>query len=276
MPVSNQPTRSTTYWRSLEELADTREFRDWVSAEFPTEAEPAGLSRRHWLQLMGASLALAGVSGCRWEKREILPFAKRPENRVPGKAERFATAMDIGGSAMGLLVTSYEGRPIKIEGNPRHPQSLGATDVFAQAAILELYDPDRSQTVHRKEREGIEEVLWNDFTDFAAKHFAELRKSNGAGLQVVSEASSSPTLAAMRAKFEKMYPQARWYQYEPISTDNQRAGSALAFGRSCRTDVALDEARVIVCLDADPLAGHSASVRYGRTISPAAARRTRR
>ena len=108
-----------------------------------------GLSRRRWLQLMGASLALAGAGGCRWEKTELLPFAKRPPGRTPGKVEKFATAMELGGSALGLMVTCVDGRPIKIEGNPKHPSSLGATNAFAQAAILELYDPDRSKNHHR-------------------------------------------------------------------------------------------------------------------------------
>ena len=274
MPSSNEPSRSKTYWRSLEELADSGEFREWARAEFPT-AESEGVSRRQWLQLMGALLALAGVAGCRWEKAEIHPFAKRPQNRIPGKPQHFATAMDLGGTAVGLLVTSFEGRPIKIEGNPRHPGSLGATDAHAQAAILELYDPDRSQGVCNR-KFGVEaERVWSDFAEFAEGHFSPLRKSGGDGLRILSEATSSPTLAAIRAELLKEYPKARWYEYEPISTDNERAGAELAFGRSYRTHLALDKARVIVCLDADPLAEHAAAVRnthdFAKARDPAGA-----
>ena len=109
--------------------------------------DPQGMSRRRWLELMGSSLALAGAAGCRWEKREIRPFAKRPADRVPGEPQKFATTMDLAGSALGLLVTCIDGRPIKVEGNPKHPSSNGATNAFAQAAILELYDPDRSKNI---------------------------------------------------------------------------------------------------------------------------------
>ena len=125
MPPITKQDQTKTHWRSLAELADAPEFRAFLEAEFPKKADPEGISRRRWLQLMGASLALAGTAGCRWEKEEILPFAERPEGRVPGVAERYATAMDLSGNATGLLVTVYDGRPIKIEGNPKHPQSLG-------------------------------------------------------------------------------------------------------------------------------------------------------
>ena len=140
------------------------------------------------------------MAGCRWEKREIRPFAKRPADRVPGEFQRFATTMDIAGEALGLLVTCVDGRPIKVEGNPEHPSSRGATNAFAQAAILELYDPDRSkEIIHRID--GREEVrTWVEFSAFAREHFATLKKDGGAGLRVLSEDSSSPTLARLRGE----------------------------------------------------------------------------
>ena len=142
-----------------------------LEAEFPANDDQAGISRRRWLQLMGASLVLAGAASCRWEKREILPFDKRPANRTPGKFERFATTLDMGGAALGLMVTCVDGRPIKIEGNPKHPSSLGATNAYAQAAILELYDPDRSRNIVQKTGQGDEVKSWDEFAAFAQVAF---------------------------------------------------------------------------------------------------------
>ena len=138
------------YWRSLEELADTEEFRQYVHREFPAQAsefnDPAG--RRQFLKLMGASLALAGVSACtRQPAEKIVPYVRQPEEIIPGRPLFFATAMPQGGVGMPLLAENHMGRPTKLEGNPEHPASLGATDVLAQASVLTLYDPDRSRTV---------------------------------------------------------------------------------------------------------------------------------
>ena len=172
---------------------------------------------------MGASLALAGAGGCRWEKTELLPFAKRPPGRTPGKVEKFATAMELGGSALGLMVTCVDGRPIKIEGNPKHPYSLGATNAFAQAAILELYDPDRSKNIIERTPEGDLVRTWDEFAAFAKQHFGELRKTGGEGFAVLAEPSSSPTLAAMRKKLLDAFPKAKWYEYEPIAAGARAA-----------------------------------------------------
>src|SRR5437588_189924 len=139
------------YWRSLEEHADTPEFREFISEEYPHEIEEwdNSLSRRNFVKVMGASLALAGISGCVVQPPEkIVPYVKAPEGMLPGKPNFFATAMSIGGVATGLLAKSFEGRPIKIEGNPDHPGSRGTTDILAQASILGMYDPDRSQEVN--------------------------------------------------------------------------------------------------------------------------------
>jgi MoCo/4Fe-4S cofactor protein with predicted Tat translocation signal len=143
-------TRGRDYWRSLESLAETPEFKEFLHREFPQNAsewlDPVG--RRNFLKLMGASLALAGVSACtRQPNEELVPYVRQPEELVPGKPLFFATAMPMNGAGMGLLVESHEGRPTKIEGNPDHPASLGATGVFAQASVLSLYDPDRSRVV---------------------------------------------------------------------------------------------------------------------------------
>jgi molybdopterin-containing oxidoreductase family iron-sulfur binding subunit len=247
-------------------LDNAPEFREFLEAEFPTAEDPRGVSRRRWMQLMGASLALASVAGCRWEKRELLPADKRSPDRVPGVPQRFATAMDLAGVASGLLVTSFDGRPIKIEGNPKHPQNQGATDSFCQAAILQLYDPDRSDSPRRLSAEGVLQQSWDDFAGFAKPHFDDLRKRGGAGLPILAEASSSPTLAAQKARLLAEFPKAVWHEYEPISRDNERAGSHLAFGKekTYRTQLAFEKAKVILCLDADPIGSHPAAVQYIR------------
>jgi molybdopterin-containing oxidoreductase family iron-sulfur binding subunit len=226
--------------------------------------DPQGISRRRWLQLMGASLALAGAAGCRWEKREIRPFAKRPTDRVPGQVQKFATTMDIAGSALGLLVTCVDGRPIKVEGNPKHPASLGATNAFAQAAILELYDPDRSKNIIEQTRQGEKVRTWEEFSTFAREHFGKLRASGGEGLRVLSEASSSPTLARMRGEFLKQFPKAKWHEYEPIQGFRHRPDFN---GLLCGPRYDLAKARTIVCLDADILGSHPDAVRHARDFA---------
>jgi molybdopterin-containing oxidoreductase family iron-sulfur binding subunit len=240
------------YWRSLSEYECTgRRPAPCDAAGSPAQED--GLSRRRWLQLMGASLALAGAGGCRWEKTELLPMEKRPSGRTPGKLERFATAMDFGGSALGLVVTCVDGRPIKIEGNPKHPYSLGATNAYAQAAILELYDPDRSKNIVERTPGGDQVRMWDEFAAFAKAHFAKLRKAGGEGLAILSEASSSPTLGTMRKKMLEAFPKAKWHEFEPLETKESADG---------RAQYSLDKAEVIVSLGADLFGTDPAAVRY--------------
>src|SRR4026209_133544 len=188
-------TRGREYWRSLESLVETPEFKELLHREFPQNAsewlDPVG--RRSFLKLMGASLALAGVSACTRQPDEgIVPYVRQPEEEVPGKPLFLATAMPINGAGVGLLVESHEGRPTKIEGNPDHPSSRGATDLFAQAAILDLYDPDRSQAItHLGEIRTFEA-----FVAALKDVLAAQKTTGGSGLRVLSETVSSPTLNA--------------------------------------------------------------------------------
>ena len=281
MPPLGENKPGWAYWRSLNELTDTPEFRALVEQSLVREplvresllAPPrAGVlsrvpTRRQFLQLMGASLGLAGLTGCRWPKDNIVPYAHRPDNRTPGITEQYATAMELGGVAQGLLVTSYDGRPIKVEGNPLHPMNRGATDVFAQASVLELYDPDRSKVVVRRADGHQFAHTWDDFVAFAKPHCADLRTRGGAGLCILSEATSSPSVIDMRGRLLKAFPQAKWYEYEPISRDNELAGATLAFGKPYRTHLRLDQAKVIVCLDADILGTHPAAINYARDFA---------
>ncbi len=219
---------------------------------------------------MGASLALAGVSACTKQPAEaIVPYVRAPEDFVPGKPLFYATAVTLGGYATGVLVESHEGRPTKIEGNPEHPASLGATDLFAQAQILALYDPDRSQTL---KQEG-DIRTWSAFLGALRTVVEAKRSSRGAGLRILTGTVTSPTLARQLTEFLAAFPAAGWHQYEAAGRDNVRAGAQLAFGAVVDTRYAFDKARVVVSLDADFLGTMPGSVRYIRDF--AAARRVR-
>ena len=254
------------YWRSLDELAETAEFRAVVEREFPTLVPeilgPTG--RRSFMKLMGASVALAGLTACRWPKERILPYAHRPEGRTPGVPEFYASAMELGGVATALIVKSVDGRPIKVEGNPEHPESRGAAGVFAQATVLELYDPDRSRSL--VERTGGQEFQrsWDEFAVFAERHFGALRASGGRGLAVLAEPSSSASFAATKGGFAEVFPQAAWFEYAPVTRDAERAGTALAFGSPMRPIAALEAADVVVSFESDLLQMHPAALAHAR------------
>ncbi len=177
MPSIDQTENGRNYWRSLQELALTPEFLAELGPEFAagTDLPPAGTSRRRFLQVMAASVGLAGLTGCRWPKEKIFPYANRPDNRTPGTPVQFATSMDLDGVARGLLATSYDGRPIKIDGNNLHPDSLGATDPSAEASVLELYDPDRSRFPMEAAGGQTFNRTWDEFSTFARSHLAEIR-----------------------------------------------------------------------------------------------------
>ncbi len=257
------------YWRSLEELSDTPEFRKFVEAEFPGLKEQWSnpVTRRRFLKVMGASFALAGLAGCTWPEETIVPFSSRPEGYTPGKTKQFATAMEIAGAAQGLLVTSFDGRPIKVEGNPQHPINQGATDVFARASILGLYDPDRSHRVIR--REGVQELKqsWNDFLNFARPLMDRKIQNGGADVFIIAEQSSSPTFHRLRHKFLETLPNARWYVHEPLSRNNEREGTRLVFGEAYRPQYAIDKAKLILCFDDDLLYSHPAWVKHARDFA---------
>jgi len=255
------------YWRSLEELASTDEFRAFVEDEFPNRTpdwnDPE--SRRGFLRVMGASILLVGASACtRQPKEVIVPYVRQPEELIPGKPLFYATAMSVAGIATGVLVESHLGRPTKIEGNPEHPASLGATDAAMQASVLTLYDPDRSQTVTRNGNIS----GWGSFiTDLtAALGTAKLRK--GGGFRILTGTVTSPTLAAQIQDFLAAFPGAKWHQYDPCGRHSARAGAISAFGKPLNTVYRFDRADVIVSLDADFLCSTvPGSLRYARDYS---------
>src|SRR5262245_22148390 len=258
--------RGKEYWRSLEELADTEEFRELLHREFPRQASEwrDEIGRRRFLQLMSASLALAGINACtRQPTEQIVPYVHPPEAIVPGRPLFFATAMTTGGVADGLLVESHEGRPTKIEGNPNHPASLGATNVCAQASVLGLYDPDRSQAIT-----FLGDIRpWGAFLGEAQKAMAAQEASKGAGLRILTETVTSPTLSNQIKSLLAKFPSAKWIQYEPANRDNARAGAILAFGEDVNPIYHFGKAEVILSLDADFLDCGPGHLRYTREFA---------
>ncbi len=257
------------YWRSLDDLTDNPQFREFLHREFPAGAAEMledGQGRRHFLKIMGASFVLAGLglTGCRrWPEEKIVPYANRPEGYIPGSTTQYATCLELGGVATGLLATSYDGRPIKVEGNPDHPDSRGAASALIQASILDLYDPDRSRTVTRSG----EVSDWGAFDTWATTHFNDLKSKNGEGLCVLSEATASPSTIRMKQRLAQLYPKSQWHEYESISDDNERVGSDAAFGTPYRSHYKFDQANIIVSLDCDFLSAHPSALRYTRDFA---------
>ena len=243
------------YWRSLEELAGTEEFTRFLHREFPEQAsewsdgDPS--SRRDFLRLMAASLALAGVgvSGCGYTDppEKILPYVRAPEKLVQGKSQLYATALSLGGFGVGVLAESHMGRPTMVEGNPSHPDSLGALDFLRQASLLTLYDPDRSQVVLHKG----EISTFDGFVLAATSALDAQRLNQGAGLRVLTETVTSPSLARQIKDFLKDFPRAVWHQYEPAHPHTVKAGLKRAFGRDVAVKYHVEKANVILALDND-------------------------
>ncbi|MCA8972413.1 MAG: TAT-variant-translocated molybdopterin oxidoreductase, partial [Planctomycetes bacterium] len=266
LKASARAGASSAEWRSLSDLENTPEFQELLAREFPDQ-DPQSVpevDRRRFLQLMGASAALAMLSSCRWEAEQILPFNRRPEGMTPGVAKHFATCVEFGGVAQPLLLRNYDGRPIKVEGNPEHPASLGASTMHAQALTLEWADPDRSQVITHKKGGTQDESNLEAFQEFVDEHFGELR-DGGAGLAVLGAPTSSPTMLDLARRFRDVFPDnAGWFTYEPLNRDNEVEGAAIAFGKPLRAHYKLDEADVQLWLDADPLGSHPNSLRYSR------------
>ncbi|HXP09034.1 MAG TPA: TAT-variant-translocated molybdopterin oxidoreductase [Acidobacteriaceae bacterium] len=246
--------KGKTYWRSVDELADTPEFREMVGREFPAQAaewiDP--VSRRGFLKVMSASLALAGLSGCTKQPDEpIYPYVKEPEDLVLGRPVYFATAMPFNTGAVPLLVKTDAYRPIKVDGNPEHPVNRGSSDPLSQGSLLDLYDPDRSQRV-------INRGEVREFAAFLAAFRAMLsdkKASGGTGLCILSDTVTSPSLAAQWKTAQQNYPNAKWIQWDPINRDSAYSASKTAFGDYYDAQYRLQGADVIVSLDADFLSG---------------------
>jgi len=253
--MSDQSTK-TTYWKSLNELAKNKEYEKFVEREFPENATELTdqVSRRSFLRVMGASIALAGFASCRRPIQKILPYRSQPEDLVLGVPNFYATSIPFQDTVTGLIVENNEGRPTKLEGNEDHPSSGGRTNIYQQAGILSMYDPDRSRSPVRNE----EKVSKSDFETFAASHFSDTARN----ILFISEASSSPTLNRLKGDALRRFSNAEWVTYEPFSDDNAIEGTQLAFGRRLRTVNHFDKADIVVSLDDDFMSpsGHKNSV----------------
>jgi molybdopterin-containing oxidoreductase family iron-sulfur binding subunit len=251
------------YWRSLNELS-REDFEQVVETEFPQGALALdrGVDRRDFVKLMGASMALGGLAACNRPAEKIVPYVRQPEGLIPGKPIFFASAMPISGYAHGVLVESHMGRPTKIEGNPDHPSSLGATNAFMQASILGLYDPDRSQVVRH-----LGEI--STYSDFLAALQPELKAAatNGAGLRILTQTVTSPTLGAQIQQVLAQFPGAKWHQWEAAGGHNVREGMRLAFGGYANAVYHFDKANVVVSLDSDALDRGPGHLRHARDFS---------
>ncbi len=256
---SKQSIKNRNYWRSLYDSTDATTETEQLDNEFPhgREVDPNSVSRREFLRLMGASMALAGATtGCRRPVRKIVPYVKQPEEIIPGIPLNYATTMTVGDEAFGLLVESHEGRPTKIEGNPQHPSSLGKAGTIHQASILGLYDPDRSKNITQNKSAK----SWTELLDFWAGKRADHLANKGEELAILSESFVSPSLSRLKNEFKKNFPNATWATYEPVSNENIYKGVAGATGESLRPDYRFNKADVVLSLDSDFLLTESDSV----------------
>ena len=247
-----EPSTGKHYWRTLGEYSRSAEFQQWLEREFPPGAAELNgdeWSRRDFMKLMGASMALAGVglTSCHRPELHLVPFTKNVEWTIPGKFLYYATAMPRRSGAIPLVATTVDGRPIKLEGNPLHPASGGATDTFVQASILDLYDPSRSQRFVHKGKT----IDRAEFDTYIGKLRETLQGQQGEGLAFLIDETYSPTRERLRAELEKMFPAMRWCVYEPLPTAGQTVATQSAFGSGSRLIPKFDRADVVIALDSD-------------------------
>lgn len=256
------PDPRSTYWRSLEELRHTPQFEEFLHREFPQAASefPEGVSRRRWMQLMGASLALVGASGCRWEAEEFLPSVSRIPDYIPGVPQHFATFQELRGFARSLVVRKFDGRPIKVEGNPEHPQSHGAADAFAQACILDLYDPDRIGSPRELVDGKPAERNWTQVEEA----IRAVAGGDASKVRVLAGASSSPSRARLEQALLEKLSGAKWVEFESVSRQNVERGAQQAFGERVRPVYRFDQARVMLAIDGDPFGADPDQVNMAR------------
>ncbi len=273
-PINLDPKNTgKQYWKSLDELGEAPEFHEFLTREFPEGASEMGngVSRRKFLQVMGAGMALAGVSGCKVIRRpeqNILPYNKMPESLIPGVAQFYATSMSVGGETVGLLVESHDGRPTKVEGNPKHPGSLGSTSKYNQASVLGLYDPDRSQTPLKR---GVSSDWSSFWTDMDAV-FASYKTNGGQGLRFLSGFIGSPSLADTKASVLKAFPKAQWTTYESVNRENQAQGIMAVTGANLDPNYNFAIVKRVLSIDSDFLeseANHLANSKaFTKTRNP--------
>jgi MoCo/4Fe-4S cofactor protein with predicted Tat translocation signal len=260
-------SRGPRFWKSFEELAQKESYPAFLAQQFPRQAaeyEVSGLSRRRLFELSAATMALAGLASCTRQPFErVVPYVKQPEEVVPGKPLFFATAIPFGGYARGVLAESHLGRPTKLEGNPQHPASLGATDAVTQAALLDLYDPDRSQVITKLGSIH----TWKDLEGALGGALKAQKPLQGSGLRILTESVTSPTMARQLRELLAAYPKAKWHQWEPAGRDSARGGAMLAFRKYVETRYDFTKADVVLSLDSDFFVEGPGAVRYSKDWS---------
>jgi MoCo/4Fe-4S cofactor protein with predicted Tat translocation signal len=262
--------QARTYWRSLQELAEDPAFAAMVEREAPRFRDILGaFDRRRFLELMAASMALGGFSGCGPEPnpRQLLPYVEEPENVIPGRNRYYATAITQDGYATGVLIAHQMARPIKVEGNPDHPASLGGASAIMQASILQLYDPRRAQSIIG--RGNI--TTWESFVSALHDRRATLMARKGDGLRILTGAVSSPSLTAQLATLQQQFPEMRWHQWEPLHRDNEYASAISSFGQPVERIFDLGKADAIFGIESDLISATPGWLAYARNF--AAARR---
>ena len=263
--ATNPRVQGKAYWRSLDHLAETPEFKELVAKEFPEGASELSnpVSRRKFMSLMGASMALAGLTSCRRPVEKIIPYVIKPEEIIPGKPQYYATNMPFGTESFGLLVESHEGRPTKIEGNKNHPATGGSSNVFMQAEMLNLYDPDRSQVVLNKGKNS----SWQAYRaawKIEAENYAE---NGGEGLALLSESFASPTMMRLANAFREKYPRAKWVTYDSISDENIYSGLNAETKAVAKPNYDFKQANVVLSLDSDFLQMDSNDIPHARDFA---------
>lgn len=264
VPQINMSDLKKKYWRSLGERNKSPEYRKQLLKEHRTEHshDPNKFSRRSFLTIMGASMAMAGLAGCRRPVEKIVPFVKQSEEVIPGVPLYFASTMPFGTSSFGIIVESHEGRPTKIEGNPKHPTSLGASNLFMQASILNLYDPDRSESaINNGTRKKTD-----DFTTYWSELYEQAKSDDGKKMAVLSESFASPTLFRLKNEFEKTFPNALWATYEPIANENRKKAILNLTGKELNPIFDYIKAEIIVSFDDDFLQSGENSLSEARSF----------
>jgi molybdopterin-containing oxidoreductase family iron-sulfur binding subunit len=255
-PTNSTPANGRRYWRSLDELADTPEFKEWLHREFPQGAsELDGSNRRHFLKIMAASFAFAGVAtlggGCRRPEEKLEPFGQQPSNYIYGKPDYYATAMPTRTGAVPLIAKSYEGRPIKVEGNAMFPGSNGGTDRYAQASILDLYDVDRAKQFKHDGKVVSRDEALKFLTDLSQK----FSTNQGEGLAFLAESGTSPSRARLQKIIADKFPKSQWFTHDAIDSGIHQRAATQAFGQPVNPIFNFDKAKVILSLDCDFLGG---------------------
>jgi len=264
--MSPAPHSARTYWRSLEELAGTEELAAIVQREWPRFAGAMPpTDRRRFLQLMAASLALGGLSGCgpEAERRQLLPYVEQPPGIVPGQWRSYATAASEDGYATGVLVAHQMGRPVKVEGNPDHPASKGATSAMLEASILTLYDPHRSQSILHQGQIA----TWEAFATAVAERRQQWKSNHGAGLRLLTGRVTSPTLIEQIGALQQQFSELRWHRWEPLDRDNARQASDTAFGGPLDLLFDLSKADVVFAIESDLISTVPGHLVYARDFA---------